>query len=324
MRTVFLGTPAFAVPSLEALLASRHTVVLVVTQPDRPGGRGMRLQPPPVKEAARRAGLPVFQPERVRDPGAVQRIRTAGPDVLVVVAFGQLVPKALLDLPPRGCVNLHPSLLPRHRGAAPVAAALLAGDRETGVTTMYLDEGLDTGDIILQRATPIGPEEDRPALEARLARLGAELLVETLDRIEAGNAPRIPQDEARATYTPRLTRSDGEVVWDEPADLLQNRVRALNPWPGAFTWWQGKRVRICRARVAAGGGDDHDAPGHTPGEVLATGPEGIRVATGQGGSLLLLALQPEGKRPMTAREFVNGYRVVPGARFGPPGLAPAR
>lgn len=313
-----MGTPEFAVPFLEALARSRHTVLAVVTRPDRPRGRGHRVTPSPVKEAALRLGLPVLQPQKASDPGFLDTMAQLAPDVIVLVAYGQLIPPRLLQLPPRGCINVHPSLLPRHRGASPIQAALLAGDEETGVTTMYMDEGLDTGDVILQRRLPISREDNLETLQQKLIDLGVPLLLETLDRVEAGTAPRLPQDESQATYAPKLSKADGELQWDQAAVELERKVRAFTPAPGAFTRLGQRTVRVWQARAeeildSRTGG--LDPQGATAGTVLAVGDQGLAVACGRG-ILWLQVVQPENGRRMTGRDLANGYRIKPGDRLG--------
>ena len=326
-----MGTPEFSVPFLRALAAEEgFSIVAVVTQPDRPRGRGHRVQPPPVKEAALELGLPVLQPERVRDPEFIRTMRTLAPDVIVLVAFGQLIPRELLSLPPRGCVNVHPSLLPRHRGAAPIQAAILCGDRETGVTTMYMDEGLDTGDIILQARVEIREGETAGELQDRLAAVGVDLLLETLRQVAEGRAPRIPQEEALATYAPRLHKSEGFLRWEAGAEELDRRVRAFTPQPGAYTRRGEQRLRIWRTSWAVSGAAG-EAPGQeeasagsggqepAPGTVVAIGSRGIAVQTGRG-ILYLQEVQPQNGRRMSGVDYANGYRLEVGSRFdsGPP------
>jgi len=279
------------VPSLRALHDRGHDLVLVVTQPDRPGHR-LKLTPPPVKPAALGLGLEVYQPEKVRDPEAVRRIAAARPDLLVVAAYGQILPRELLELPPRGAINVHASLLPRWRGAAPIAHAILAGDQVTGVTIMLMDELLDHGPILAQRETPIGPDEDAAGLGKRLATMGAELLAGVLDRIDELQ-PR-EQDHARARAAPRLKREDGELQWSLPAAEIDRRVRAFQPWPGVTLPLGGGRVKVLQGRSAAGGG--------RPGEVLRRQPEGLVVAAGEG-AYRLEVVQLPGRRPMPARQL---------------------
>ena len=279
-------------PSLQALVRAGHEVVLVVTQPDRPGHR-LRLTPPPVKIAAEGLRLPVFQPEKIR--AAREELAAAGPELLVVAAYGQIVPRAILDLPPLGAVNVHASLLPRWRGAAPVAHAILAGDRVTGATIMRMDEQLDHGPVLARRETEIGPHEDAPSLAARLAGLGADLLVETLGHL--GEIEPEVQDESLVTLAPKLQKSDGELEWTLPVEEIDRRVRALRPWPGVTLPFGGRRVKVLEGRSAAGHG--------TAGEVLAVGRDGVEVACGEG-SYLLVTIQAPGSRPVPARVLAAG------------------
>ncbi len=308
MRIAFLGTPPFAVPSLEALLQSGEEVVAVLTQPDRPAGRGRHPQPSAVKRAARQAGLPVHQPERVRDPAVLELLLPLQLDLIVVVAFGQILPQSLLDLPTHGCVNVHASLLPRYRGAAPIPRAILHGETETGITTIRMDAGIDTGPIFLQRACHILPDDTAGTLAMRLASLGAEVLVETLRALKAGALRPQPQDDRRATYAPLLKKEEGWLRWEEPAVALRDRVRAFDPWPGAYTSRQGTLLKIWRAAVVPG------AVG-TPGNVLRAGKEGILVATGEGG-LLMTEIQLPGGQRMSASAFLRGHPLQPGERLG--------
>jgi methionyl-tRNA formyltransferase len=305
-RVIFLGTPAFAVPSLRALAAST-SLVAVITRPDRPAGRGRKLTPPPVAVAARKLGLPVLQPERLRDPAVLVDLGALRPDLLVTVAYGRLIPQAVLALPPLGGINLHPSLLPAYRGASPIAAAIRDGATVTGVTIMYLASELDAGDIILQREVPIRPDESAGELEDRLAHEGAALLAEAVRLIARGEAPRRPQDHAKATYAGKITKEDGKIHWNLPAHDIVNLVRAMNPWPSAYTVWRGSLLKVWRALLGEGSGP--------PGEVLVANEDGITVACGTG-TVVLVEVQPEGGRRMTAGEFIRGHRVRPGDRFG--------
>lgn len=315
MRVAFFGTPDFAVPSLRALVAADHEVGLVVTQPDRPAGRGYRLVPSPVKETAQTLALPVVQPESVSAPEFLGALRALAPEACVVVAFGQKITPELLSLAPFGWVNVHASLLPRWRGAAPVVRAILAGDEVTGVTTMYLDTGWDTGDMILRRRVAIDPEVDAGTLTARLAREGAALLVETMDQIQRGVAPRIPQPEAEATVAPRVRPEEGAIDWERSAGELHNLVRGLSPSPGAFTFWRGKRLKVRKARVAPDGAEKASAQGSCgPGAIIATG-EGLVVACGAG-ALELLSVQLEGGKALGGGEFLRGQRPEAGERLG--------
>jgi methionyl-tRNA formyltransferase len=306
LRVVFLGTPEFAVPSLRALAAA-STIIAVVTQPDRPAGRGRRLTAPPVAKAARARGLVVMQPESLRAAPVQADLRALQPDLLVVVAYGRIIPPAVLALPRLGGINAHPSLLPAYRGASPIPAVIAAGEAVTGVTIMYLSDELDAGDIILQRETGIGPEETAGELEARLAGLGAELLVEAVELLARGAAPRIPQDHARATYVGKVSKADGKIDWNRPAGDLVNQVRAMNPWPCAYTTWRGGTLRVWRARVGTGQG--------SPGEVLDAGRAGITVAADEG-AVVLLEVQAEGGRRLRAGEFLRGHPMQAGERVG--------
>ncbi|MDP6369586.1 MAG: methionyl-tRNA formyltransferase, partial [Planctomycetota bacterium] len=288
MRTVFMGTPGFSVPVLVALLDAGREVAGVYTQPDRPVGRRGRPAPSPIKEAAEERGLPVFQPPSLKQAAAQDELARLAPDVIVVAAYGLFLPKATLDLPPLGCVNLHPSLLPRYRGPSPVASAILSGDAYTGVTVIRLDEGMDTGPIITQRQTAIGPDEDGVGLTERLFRMGAELLVETLPEWEAGGISAVPQDNAAATTTRLLKREDGEIDWGWDAAQIARQLRAYQPWPGVFTRWRGKLLKIIEAAEAA----DHmsQAP---PGQAIKLPNGGLGVATANG-TLEVMRLQLEG------------------------------
>jgi methionyl-tRNA formyltransferase len=311
MRVVFMGTPAFAVPTLEAVLRAGHDVAAVVTQPDRPAGRGGRLRPSPVKDVAIAHGLPVLQPERVRRPAAIAELAALAADCFVVVAFGQILPPAVLDLPRYGCINVHASLLPAYRGAAPIHWAVLNGETETGITTMWMDEGLDTGDMLLASRLPIGPDETTGELHDRLAAVGATLLADSLALIERGEAPRAPQNPDLATYAPLLLPEHERIDWSRPAQAVHNQIRGLSPWPGAYTASPVGRLKVWRSRLEAGGGGRETDPG----TVVAVGPDGISIQCGDG-AVCLTEVQPENKRPMTAGAFANGYRVEPGWRLG--------
>jgi methionyl-tRNA formyltransferase len=311
VRIVFLGSGSFAIPSLEALLDAGHVVAAVVTQPDREKGRGQALAPPPTKPVAEGHGLAVLQPPRVRDPEAQEALRRLAPELQVVVAFGQILPRSVIDIAPRGAVNVHASLLPKLRGAAPIQWAIANGETETGVTTMLIDEGLDTGPTLLSRATPIGPEETAAELEPRLARMGAELLLETVRGLEEGTIQPVPQDHSRATLAPLLKKEDGRIDWSLPAARVASRARGFHPWPGAFTFDEGRLVKVLRAREAAGAGEAAE-----PGTATAVGPGGVTVACGGGTSVRLVEVQPESRRAMPAAAWAAGARLRPGSRLG--------
>jgi methionyl-tRNA formyltransferase len=299
LRLVFLGTPAFAVPTLERTVA-QHEVIAVFTQPDRPKGRGQRDARPPVKEAALRLGIPVYQPERIRRPEVAEELRDMAPEIMVVVGYGQIVPPAILGLPPLGIVNVHASLLPKYRGAAPIQWAIARGETRTGVTTMRINEGLDTGDMLLRWETAIGPAETAVELGERLAVAGADLLVRTLAELR-GIRPE-PQDDSRATYAPILKKEDGHIDWGMPACDILNRIRGFLPWPGCYGFLRGRRLHIWTAQIA-------DCP------VLRGSLQAVnhRLYAGcAGGSIELLKVQLEGKTSMDATAFLNGYPLHDG------------
>lgn len=309
-RLVFFGTPEFALPTLARLVETGRVPRLVVSRPPRPAGRGQALAEPPVARWARAHGLTVSQPERVRDAAFLEALGALAPDVAVVVAFGQIFPPSLLELPRQGCINLHASLLPRHRGAAPVQAAIAAGDATTGVTTMRMAAGLDSGPILLQRETPIGAAETAGELLARLATLGAGLVLDTLAGLERGTLVGRAQDETRATYAPRLDKAVARVGWSQDAAALANRLRAFTPWPGLEAELRGAPVKLRRATAAAG------TQGAAPGTVLGLRDGALQVACGGGSALAIAELQRPGRKALTAAEFANGERLRPGDRFG--------
>ena len=301
MRIVFIGTGEIGLPTLATLLNSEHEVVGVVTQPDKPVGRDQQIQAPPIKTAligrAQPPGAPIFQPAKIKDPQVIKAIRDLTPDVIVVVAYGQILPRDVLDIPRLACLNLHASLLPRWRGAAPIQAAIAAGDRQTGITVMYMDEGLDTGDILLQSGVDILPNDTGGALHDRLAQIAPETLLESLRLLAAGNAPRIPQENTRVTYAPKLKREQGQIDWSQSAEAIVRKIRAYNPWPGAFMKVDRQNLKIFSASVVELNGK--------PGEILRSDKE-LVVATGKG-ALSLAEVQLEGKRQMSAAEFLRGH-----------------
>jgi methionyl-tRNA formyltransferase len=305
LRVLFYGTPSFALPTLEALLGAHH-VVAVVTQPDKPAGRGQRVAAPPVKERALAAGVPVLQPPRLRDAGWPERLRELGAEIAVVVAFGQILPKAVLDVPARGSINIHASLLPRYRGAAPIAWAIIRGETETGITTFQMDPGMDTGAMLLRESTRISPGETAGELAARLAPLGAAVILRTLTELDA--LTPTPQDDRQATLAPRLKKEDGWLRLGEPAKALVDRIRGCNPWPGAALTAAANRLLIWRAVVVP------HATTVALGTLVKTGPGAISVATGEG-LLLPLEVQPENRRAMPWEDFLRGARLGPGDRL---------
>lgn len=310
LRVVFFGTPAFAVPTLERLLASPHDVVAVVTQPDRPRGRGQRLQPEAVKQSAVSHGVPVLQPDRLKDEAFLAALRDVRPDLGVVAAYGRILPRAVLDLPARGLINVHASLLPRWRGAAPVHHAILAGDAETGVTIMRVVAALDAGPMLTRAPIAIDPDETTAELESRLAVLGGDLLVRIVDEIEHGAVPETAQDAALVTYAARITREDAAVDWARPARALHDQIRALNPWPLVAVRWRDRRLMLRRTSVAGG------VPATPPGTVIAVSNDVIVVAAGEG-AVALRELQLEGRPPVPTSAFLAGHRVTAGERLEP-------
>jgi len=306
LRVAFAGTPEFAAVALRALLAAGYRVPLVLTQPDRPAGRGMKLTPGPVKRVALEAGLPVDQPERLRTPEQRAALAACGADVLVVAAYGILLPPEALAIPRLGCINIHASLLPRWRGAAPIHRAIEAGDRETGITIMQMDEGLDTGPMLLRRAIPIGIDDTTATLHDRLATLGGELVVEALAGLAAGTLRAEPQPAEGVTYAAKIARAESVIDWREPAEVIARRVRAFDPFPGAVSDLRDTAIKFWSARAVPGAG--------APGEVLAAGGGGVVVASGEG-ALCATELQRPGARRMGVEDFLRGFPIAPGERF---------
>lgn len=306
-RVIFMGTPAFALPSFQAICESED-VIAVVTQPDRPKGRSRTLTPPPIKVAALEKGLPVYQPERLKkDPLFTLTLSELSPDLIIVVAFGQILPEGVLEIPSLGCINLHSSLLPKHRGAAPIQWALIHGEEETGVTTMQMDAGMDTGPILKQRSVRINPDETAETLSPRLADLGAALLLETVASLKDGVLKAIPQDGSMATMAPLLKKEDGLIRWEESAQAVYNRWRGLTPWPGTMTFFGRERWKIPSLQVG-----EPEGRWGMPGEVLKLSEKGLEVAAGRG-YILIKGLQPEGKRKMTPHEYAVGHRIEKGS-----------
>jgi methionyl-tRNA formyltransferase len=299
MRIVFVGAGEIGVPTLQALLKSEHEVVGVVTQPDKPVGRAQLIEAPAIKRALTTTKMPVLQPARIKNRQAIEAIRVLMPDLIVVMAYGQILPREVLDIPKIACLNLHASLLPRWRGAAPIQAAIAAGDRETGITVMHMDEGLDTGDILLQRRIDIRSSDTGGSLHDRLAQIAPDALVHSLRLLSQGSAPRIPQDNSLATHAPKLKREDGKIDWSEPAAMIEQKIRAFNPWPAAFMEIDGQNLKIFSASVVNLTGE--------PGEILRSEKE-LVIAAGKG-ALSLGDVQLEGKRRMSASEFLRGHAV---------------
>lgn len=305
MKVVYMGTPDFAVLPLESILAAGHEFLGVFTQPDKPKGRGYELTPPPVKVCALAHNLTVYQPKTLKDGEALKILQGLNPDVIVVAAYGKILPKEIINLPQYGCINIHASLLPKYRGAAPIQRCILNGETETGVTVMYMDEGLDTGDMLIKEATPIGPEETAGSLHDRLAQMGARLIVKALPLLENGTAPREKQNDSLSCYASMLDKSISKIDWNKTNRKVHNQVRGLNPWPVASTCLNGKTVKIFATKC-------NDIQGQ-PGTVLGTDP--LTVACSKG-SVEILELQLEGKKRMNAADFLRGHKITPGDRLG--------
>jgi methionyl-tRNA formyltransferase len=301
-----MGTPQFAVGPLRALAASGHEIAGVVARTDKPAGRGRSLTAPPVKVAAEEMKLPVFQPKRVREPAFIDQLRLIGPDAIVVAAYGQILPKEILTLPTYGCINIHASLLPFYRGAAPINWAIIRGETQTGITIMQMDEGMDTGAVLLQESVVIGPDDTAGSLTEKLSALGAKLITTALALIADGKLRPVPQDGSRATLAPLLKKEDGAIDWKLPAAEIHNRVRGLSPWPGAYTFLEGKALKIIASQAVSGAGE--------PGLLYERDKNTLEIGTGSG-LLRIARIQPEGKRPMTAGEFLRGHRGLAGKKF---------
>ncbi|MDL2269438.1 methionyl-tRNA formyltransferase [Desulfosarcina sp. OttesenSCG-928-A07] len=312
LSIVYMGTPDFAVPPLKALIAHGHTVLAVVTQPDRPKGRGRRLVPPPVKDAALELGLSLIQLETVRTNAFHQKMRDLSPDLMVVTAFGQILPPSLLDIPKMGAINIHASLLPRYRGPAPIQWAIIRGETQTGITTMMMDQGVDTGDILLAQKTPIRPWDTAQTLHDRLSQMGAETLIQTLDAMADGMHVPIPQDPAKATWAPLLTKEDGRINWSLSADRIDRQIRGLFPWPGAFTFYEGMRLKIYKAHVVS-----HDLANTeaAPGTLVQCHSGSLYVATGKG-ILAITEIQGKSGKRLGIDDFLCGCRLVTGTCMG--------
>lgn len=308
LKTVFMGTPDFAVPCLK-VLQEQTDVIAVITQPDRPKGRGQKLTPSPVKEYAAQAGLTVLQPEKIKTAEFTERLRQLQPDLIVVVAFGQILSKEILEIPPLGCVNVHASLLPYYRGAAPIHWSIISGEARTGVTTMFMDEGLDTGDMIFTKEQLISQEMTTGELHDRLMNLGADLLQETVTALAAGTAPRMPQDNVVSTYAPLLTKATEKIDWSASAENIHDLVRGLNPWPGSYALCSGKLIKIWKTKVVSSTPVDV-----VPGQIVEKTKDGFLVGTGNG-LLEILELQPANKRKMAAKDYICGNAITMHDRF---------
>lgn len=304
-----MGTPEFAVNTLREIVKAGHEVIGVVTQPDKAKGRGGKISYPEVKEAAIELNLPVYQPQKIKEPEFIQFLKDLQPDVIVVAAYGKILPKDILDIPPYGCINVHASLLPKYRGAAPIQAAIIDGENETGVTIMHMDVGLDTGDMILQERIPISKDETGGSLHDKLAELGAKLLVKALEQIKDGTASRVPQDDSKATYVKMLDKEMGSIDFTKPAEYIERLIRGLDPWPSAYTKLDGKTLKLWKARVK----DTNIIA--SPGEVIEVNKDSIVVMTGKD-ALEILELQLEGKKRLSAAEFLRGYRIDKGTVLG--------
>ncbi len=307
IRTVFMGTPDFALDTLRGLIEAELQMVGVYTQPDRPKGRGKKLTPPPVKELAQEHGIPVFQPQKLRDPAAVEELKALAPDLIVVVAYGQILPQAVLDIPQYGCINVHASLLPKYRGAAPINKVIVDGETETGVTTMLMDVGLDTGDMLVKRSLAIGPNETAGQLHDRMAPLGREAMEETLRQLCAGTLKAEKQDDSQTCYASMMKKEDGLIDWNLPAGQIHNLVRGLDPWPAAYTSLAGETLKVSQTSVETGSGD--------AGTVVSTDDTGVCIACGEG-VLRIGELQLPGKRKMLAADFLRGHSLPAGTKLG--------
>jgi methionyl-tRNA formyltransferase len=310
MRIMFMGTPTFAVPSLLALIESEYEVIAVVTQPDRPVGRKRVLTPPPVKEVAVAHGIPVYQPEKIRLQEGIDYVRSLSPDLIVTAAFGQILPKEILEIPRFGCINVHASLLPKYRGGAPIHQALIDGEKETGVTLMYMVEALDAGDMLASRRIPIADDDHVGSLFEKLSHIGAELVTETLPLLFAGKIIPVPQEESQATFAPTIKREQEQIDWRRTAVQIRNQIRGMHPWPVAFTIWRGQPMKVWWAELV-----ENTPSNKRPGEVWDLTDEGIFIATGEG-SLRLTEIQPAGKKRLHVAEFVHGRQMEIGEILG--------
>jgi methionyl-tRNA formyltransferase len=309
MRVIFMGTPSLAVSIMRAIHENNHEIIAIVTQPDRPRGRGRQIGISPVKELAMGLRLPIIQPETTKDKVFIGEVKRMFPDLIVVAAYGLMLTKDLLDIPPLGCINVHASLLPKYRGAAPIQWAIANGERRTGITIIKMDEGMDTGDILLAQEVQIGDDDTAQSLHDTLAQVGAKLIIKAMDRLNRGTLRPIPQYHREATYAPLLKKEDGLIDWSKDARDIFNRIRGFSPWPGAFTHLRGLRLKIVSAKIITGEGRER------AGRVVQAGPEGVMVATGKG-YLLIKEVQLEGRKRMSAGEFIIGNEIPPGTKMG--------
>lgn len=312
MKIIFWGTASFGLPALKSLFKSAHEILAVVTQPDRPQGRGKKIIPSPIKSLAGQKKIPVYQPERSRDHSFVNLLKSLAPEIMIIIAYGQILSFDILSIPPQGCINVHASILPKYRGAAPIPRAILQGETRTGVTTMFMDEGLDTGPILLTAETEIALEESAGELHDRLAKMGADLLLKTLAGLEEGRLKPQPQDHAQATYAPKITKEMARINWQLPARQLFNHLRAFDPWPGAFTYLNHSLFKIFRPRFFPGLEEINEEP---PGTVVAATPEEITIATGRG-YLKIREVQLANRPRMRVAEFLSGHQLIPGMCLG--------
>lgn len=307
-KIIYMGTPDFAVPPLEFLSKTRHEISLVITRPDRPKGRGKKILPPPVKNAAIKYGYPIIQPESVRDPDFYEKIKKINPDIIVVIAYGHILSRQILDIPRLGAINIHASLLPRLRGPAPIHRAIMEGEKETGVTSMLMDAGMDTGDILLYEKTPVYPDDDAGSLHDRLSVMGAKILIKTIEQFEKGKVDPIPQDHEKSTYAPMLKKNEGRIDWSLHGEKLDCFIRGMSPWPGAFTFCDGKRFKIFRGKPV------RTEVNEKPGTVLKGFDNELKVATGDG-ILSVLEIQGESGKRLSIEKFLRGHKIPRGSLF---------
>jgi len=312
LRIIFMGTAEFGLPVLERLIDNRKNIIKVITQPDRPQGRGKKILPSPIKKVALEKGIEVFQPEKVNEENSIKKIKEFNPDPILVVAYGQILSRKILDLPRLGCINIHASLLPKYRGAAPINRAIINGEKETGITYIWMSEKVDAGDILYQKKTVILADETFGELKERLAKLSGETVEEFLEKIERGELKRIPQDDRLATYAQKMEKEEGEIIWENKGEKIYNLIRGTTPYPGAFTFYKGKRLKITRARFLSHYFPKLPAGSFLPGSIVRIEDDGLLVYTGDEGMIKILRLIPAGAREMLANQFVQGYKIKEG------------